>query len=48
MRRIIAILAIIAAIALLEWWLQRRDKLDKWRREIERREIRERNPWIHR
>lgn len=48
MKRALAVLTIITVISLLEWWLRRRDKLDKWRREIERREIRERNPWIRR
>lgn len=48
MRRAITISAAITAIALLEWWLRRREKLEKWRRDAERREIRERNPWIRR
>lgn len=48
MKRALAVLTIITVISLLEWWLRRREKLDQWRLETERREIRERNPWIRR
>ena len=48
MRLIIALIVLAAVFVLGEWWIRRREELDKWIREAERRQIRERNPWIRR